>query len=308
MTWATEFLRDRNLRMKFAVPILKEPRLLVSGSLIIFFILFSSFAFAFTRTPTITPQVPALSSAGGFADVGGAPDSFSFVVFGDCHVGRSPETDAICRELVSRLNREKDVAFAVNVGDFADHGKKSAYEKYLRIISGLRIKVYHVPGNHDLAGDGYKYYKQMINDKYYYSFDHGNSHFVILNNAYARSFGAKQFAWLKQDLASTKKKHIFVFMHRPMFDPAEIFSGYVMSGREVIKELMRIFDKHGVDYVFAGHIHGYASSRRDSTFYVVSGGGGGPLHLPKDFGGFHHYVKISVEGDKVEDMIVRINE
>jgi 3',5'-cyclic AMP phosphodiesterase CpdA len=230
------------------------------------------------------------------------------VVFGDCHVGRSPETDAICKDLFRKLNREKGVAFAVNVGDFAERGKKEAYDRYLRIMAGAKIKIYHVPGNHDLSGGGYKYYKKNINGIYYYSFDHKNSHFIILNNAYGRSFDAKQFAWLKKDLAATKKRHIFVFMHRPTFDPGEIFGGYVMSGRERVKQLLKLFKQYHVNYVFAGHIHGYASSKRNGTVYVVSGGGGGPLHLPRDLGGFHHYVKIKVEGDEIFDKIVMVYE
>jgi hypothetical protein len=63
-----------------------------------------------------------------------------------------------------------------------------------------------------------------------------------------------------------------------------------------------------VNYVFAGHIHGYASSKRNGTVYIVSGGGGGPLHLPEDFGGFYHYVKIKVEGENIFDKIVRVYE
>jgi len=295
MIWGTEFMRNRNLRIKFAVPILS-------------FFLFSSSAFAFTQTPTLTPKAPSLSSSVDSAQEPVRPDFFSFVVFGDCHVGRSPETDGVCKDLIMALRREKDVAFAVNLGDFADHGKKEAYEKYLKMISGLNFKIYHVPGNHDLSGSGQRYYKRNIHNRYYYSFDHGNSHFIILNNAYGHSFDAEQLAWLKRDLAAGRWEHIFVFMHRPTFDPGEVFGGYVMSGRERVKQLLQLFNQYHVDYVFAGHIHGYASSKRDGTVYVVSGGGGGPLHLPRDFGGFYHYVKIKVEDERIFDKIVRVYE
>ncbi len=304
MIWATDKIQNskiksQNFNLKFKI------HLFFFCKIFLFVSLFGA-AFAFTQTPTLTPQAPSLLPSINSSEGLPGADSFSFVVFGDCHVGRSPEEDRVCRDLIMALGREKDVDFVVNLGDFADHGKKEAYEKYLKMVSGLGLKIYYVPGNHDLAGSGYKYYKKHIGQKYYYSFDHGNSHFIVLNNAYGHSFDAKQFAWLKEDLAATKKKHIFVFMHRPTFDPGEIFSGYAMSGREVVKRLLQLFSQHRVAYVFAGHIHGYASSKRNGTVYIVSGGGGGPLHLPRDFGGFHHYVKIKVEGGRIFDKIVKV--
>jgi len=277
---------------------------LKTGSRIIFCLLVffwcASGAFAFSRSPLLPSSAPS-------EDAGGK-DHFSFVVFGDCHVGSDAAgDDRVFKKLVKRLAGETDADFAVNLGDFAHHGRKAAYDKYFKEMSRLKAMVYHVPGNHDLAGDGYKRYLGRFKD-YYYSYDHKNAHFIILNNAYGHSFDAEQFAWLKQDLAGTDKEHVLVFMHRPVFDPGEIFSGYVMSGRQVTRELLRLFDKYGVDYVFAGHIHGYASSKRDGTFYVVSGGGGGPLHLPRDFGGYHHYVKIRVEDDRILERVVKIDE
>lgn len=263
-----------------------------------FLVLHFEFAFAFSQTPPATPETSA-SPAAKIATV----ESFSFVAFGDNRDG-----DMIFMDLIKKLNRKNDVDLAVNTGDFVSHGKESEYKKYLKMISGLNVKVYHVPGNHDLVENGYKYYKKYIRPEYYYSFDYKNSHFVILNNAFKESFNSKQFEWLKKDLAATKKENIFVFMHRPTFDPTEIYKGYVMSGRETVKELMKVFNRYKVDYVFAGHLHGYARAEREGVIYVVTGGAGAPLYLPKDFGGFYHYVKIKVEGDKITDEVLRIYE
>jgi predicted phosphodiesterase len=236
--------------------------------------------FAFSKVPDITPEtttklVPKVATV----------ESFSFVVFGDNRDG-----DMIFMDLIKKLNQKKDIAFVVNTGDF------------------LKFKLYHVPGNHDLVENGYKYYKKYIRPQYYYSFDYQNSHFVVLNNAFKQSFNAKQFNWLKEDLAATKKENIFVFMHRPTFDPTEIYKGYVMSGRETVKELMKVFKRYKVDYVFAGHLHGYARAEREGVIYVVTGGAGAPLYLPRDFGGFYHYVRIKVEGDNIKDEVLKTYE
>ncbi|MBU0672310.1 MAG: hypothetical protein KJ732_04690, partial [Candidatus Margulisbacteria bacterium] len=88
--------------------------------------------------------------------------------------------------------------------------------------------------------------------------------------------------------------------------PSEIYKNYVMSGREVTKQLMALFEKYQVDYVIAGHIHGYARAERRGIVYVVSGGAGAPLYLPADFGGFYHYVRIDVNGEMITDRTVKI--
>ena len=229
-----------------------------------------------------------------------ADNSFSFAVFGDNH-----NNEIVFGDLLKKVKQDKSVVFAINCGDFVYSGTKEEYLKYLKTITGLGIKVYNVPGNHDLAAGGWKNYEKYMGP-YYYSFDHGNSHFIVLNNAFKVSFGAGQFSWLKSDLANTKKEHIFVFMHRPTFDPTEIYAGYTMSGAKVVQELMQLFSKYKVDYVFAGPVHGYAREKRDGVTYIVTGGAGAPLHLPANFGGFNNYVKISVDGNKVMDRVVRL--
>jgi len=225
---------------------------------------------------------------------------FSFVVFGDPH-----NNDDVFVPLLKKISQEPDLAFAVNCGDLVAPNNEADFRHYLKTISAVNLKIYHVPGNHDLVGRGEVYFKKYIGDLYY-SFDYGNSHFIVLNNAFARYFNRAQFKWLKNDLANNHQRHTFVFLHRPTFDPSEIYADYMMSGREVVEELMGLFEKYKVDYVFAGHLHGYAKTTRNNVTYVITGGGGAPLYLPHDLGGFYHYIKINVAGDRVSDKIIRL--
>ena len=229
-----------------------------------------------------------------------AADKFSFAVFGDNRDG-----DEVFIDLINRLNSDPSLAFAVNTGDLVPYGREAEYKKYLAMTKKLNIKLYNVPGNHDLVAGGYKYYLKYIGP-YYYSMDYSNSHFIFLNNAFKESFDTEQFSWLKKNLEDTKQEHIFVFMHRPTFDPSEIYSGYVMSGRQVAEELIRLFERYKVNYVFAGHIHGYAKARRGSVNYVVTAGAGAPLYLPREIGGIFHYTKITVDGDEIIDEVKMI--
>ncbi|MFH1347803.1 MAG: metallophosphoesterase [Candidatus Margulisiibacteriota bacterium] len=285
MIWGEQIRNQKpEIRNKSQILISK----LVIGSLVIVSSFwFHNWSFALSQTPPQNhPNIPS-------------EESFSFVVFGDSHEGYETFD-----RLIKKVNKEKDLAFAVHLGDAIQYDGERNHEDYLKREAKLKLKVYHVPGNHDLAGKGYLAYRKLMGP-YYYSFDYKNSHFIVLNNAFPNSFDAKQFAWLKKDLAATDKENIFVFLHRPVFDASEIFSGYVMSGREVTEELMALFDKYKVDYVFAGHIHCYAKVKR-GTVYIVSGGAGGQLHLPRELGGFYHYVKIRVDGRNISDKVIRV--
>jgi calcineurin-like phosphoesterase family protein len=229
-----------------------------------------------------------------------AADKFSFAVFGDNQDG-----DKVFIDLIDRLNKDASLAFAVNNGDLTPYGKEAEYKKYLKMTKKLNIKLYNVPGNHDLVAGGGKYYLKYIGP-YYHSMDYANSHFIFLNNAFKDSFDKVQFNWLREDLENNKKEHVFVFMHRPTFDPNELYNGYVMSGRQVVEELMRLFERYNVNYVFAGHIHGYAKAKRGSITYIVTAGAGASLYLPREIGGIFHYIKITVDGDKILDEVKMI--
>ncbi|NQT30135.1 MAG: metallophosphoesterase [Candidatus Saganbacteria bacterium] len=258
--------------------------------LIISLLLLGQCCFGLSSPPEITSEVDPTSH------------TFSFAVFGDNRDG-----DDIFVDLIKKVNQDDSIAFCLSTGDFVSRGQESEYQKYLNTIKNLNVKVYHTPGNHDMVKYGYKYFKKYFGP-YHYSFDYQNSHFIVLNNAFGESFTAEQFNWLKKDLANAKSKNIFVFMHRPTFDPTEIYAGYVMSGKKTVEELMYLFGKYGVDYVFAGHLHGYARAKRDGVVYVVTAGGGAPLYLPRAFGGFYHYVKITVDKNKIRDEVVMLYE
>lgn len=233
-------------------------------------------------------------------------NKFSFVVFGDNH-----DNYEVFGQLINKVNQEPDLDFVVSTGDFLTYGKigqKTQYEKYLKTIKKFKVPLYQTMGNHDGAGSGYQYFSQYFGP-YYYSFDHENAHFIVLNNAFKVSFDKGQKAWLKADLAKNVNKPIFVFMHKPALDPTDsVFENYIMPGRQETQELIGLFNRYKVDYVIAGHIHGFARTKRDAVVYLLVGGAGGPLHLPREIGGFFHYVKFIVNGDKIKDEVKMIYE
>jgi hypothetical protein len=71
-------------------------------------------------------------------------------------------------------------------------------------------------------------------------------------------------------------------------------------------EFMSLMEKHGVAYVFAGHIHAYAEETRNGVHYVITGGAGAPLYAAEHPQAFYHYVRVTVNGTDVSTEVVRV--
>ena len=57
---------------------------------------------------------------------------------------------------------------------------------------------------------------------------------------------------------------------------------------------------HLIRGVFSGHEHLYSYQERDGIRYYTSGGAGAPLYAAPERGGFHHFLRVSVNGTHVE--------
>lgn len=229
--------------------------------------------------------------------------SFSFLAFGD-----NQGFNDTFKLLLDKASKEKNIAFAVHVGDSIPYGKDSEYKSYIKLINKYPgLKIYQVMGNHDAVNGGWRRFSKYFGPSYY-SFDYENAHFVILNNSFKGFFDEKQINWLKQDLASTDKPLKFVFFHKPVFDASGLYTDHIMDSRRMSERMIEIFKRYKVNYVVCGHIHGYAKAVRDGVTYIVSAGGGGRLYLPPAFGGLYHYVRFDIDGDKISDRVIPVYE
>ena len=225
---------------------------------------------------------------------------FSFAVFGDNRDG-----DQAFKDIIKSINSDKDIKFAVNTGDLTPNGRASEYDKYWKMCGACRVKIYDTIGNHDLGffNAGSNIFKEKYGETYYY-FDNDRARFVVLDNARSKGMGRKQFTWLK-DVLDTKRTK-FVFIHKPIFDPTGSYPNYIMTPKDENEALNKLLIREEVRYVFAGHIHGYGREERDGIVYIVTAGGGALLYLPAFNGGFYHYVKVTVDGSKITDKVVKV--
>ena len=91
----------------------------------------------------------------------------------------------------------------------------------------------------------------------FYSFDYGPAHITVLSNASSgKADDPKVAEWVAQDLKATKQPWKFVCFHAP---PFQITTSHYGDQRS--RKLAPIFEAHGVDVVFAGHVHNYQRSK-----------------------------------------------
>jgi 3',5'-cyclic AMP phosphodiesterase CpdA len=140
----------------------------------------------------------------------------------------------------------------------------------------------------------------------YYSFDFGPAHFVALDTEHAfldPALRAEQLSWLRADLAATTRPWKIVFFHRPPYDSGPHHAPVL----DVRQAFGPVFEELGVQLVLSGHEHIYErtvpwqqSGGPGAPVYVVTGGGGGPLHQAGRAAftavarAAHHYVRATV--------------
>jgi 3',5'-cyclic AMP phosphodiesterase CpdA len=238
---------------------------------------------------------------------------FSFVVIGDSRSG-----DDTYRKLVSMI-MERKPDFVVNTGDvIATPGSKREWMKFWEMSQPMTVPYFLTVGNHDAHPKmprSEKIYKEQVDlpgNELYYSFTAGNSLFIVLDSCLddqEKRITGEQRTWLEGVLTNSRQKHKFVFLHHPLY--TDLGKGHhahdsldkYPDGRDSLEALLAKFK---VNAVFAGHEHYYQRRTVDNIVHVITGGGGAPVYDREQDGGFFHFVRVTVDGDKVGGEVVDI--
>jgi acid phosphatase type 7 len=96
----------------------------------------------------------------------------------------------------------------------------------------------------------------------YYSFDHANVHFVVLDSYETdRSVGAPMYTWLESDLQATSSDWVVAVWHHPPYSKGSHNSDKETELVEMRKNYLPLLDKYSVDLVLSGHSHAYERSK-----------------------------------------------
>ncbi|MBI5234162.1 MAG: metallophosphoesterase [Deltaproteobacteria bacterium] len=243
------------------------------------------------------------------ADLEKITSSFTFAVIGDNRSG-----DDVYKNIISMV-MERKPAFVVNVGDMIIHpGNLSEWENFWRLSGPITAPYFLTVGNHDVnnkaSEDIYRQQVDLPGNELYYSFTSGNSIFIVLDTYFTgqnKKITAGQYAWLEKVLETTDKRHKFVFLHHPLYPDRLSFSGSLDAYPVERDRLRKLFVKHGVDTVFAGHLHLYHRKTFDGMPQIITGGAGATLIADDENGGFSHFILMTVEGEKVRGEVIDID-
>ncbi|MEO6462438.1 MAG: metallophosphoesterase, partial [Candidatus Eisenbacteria bacterium] len=105
----------------------------------------------------------------------------------------------------------------------------------------------------------------------WYSFDHGNIHFVVLDSEVSsRDPGSPMLTWLAADLAATNRTWVIAFWHHPPYSRGSHDSDSDTRMSEMRENVMPILESYGVDLVLGGHSHSYERSFMIDGHYGLS--------------------------------------
>ena len=231
-------------------------------------------------------------------------DGFSFAFLTDIHV--QPEKNAVegflqAIDTINKLNPD----FVITGGDLVmdalnqTYGRAdSLYTLYKEVSSELNMPVYNAVGNHEVYGwhrdeegieshpeFGKKMFEKKMGDRFY-SFDHKNWHFIILDAIYRSEEGhyigkidQEQIEWLKTDLEKTDKQTpIAITVHIPFItSQAQLRQGALAANSEggVITnslEVLGMFWEYNLKLVLQGHLHFNEDLFVGNKVHFITGG------------------------------------
>ena len=178
--------------------------------------------------------------------------------------------------------RNTDAQLFACMGDLVDNGEDRL--QWTEFFGGVKemqrsIPMAPVMGNHETYNRDWKvrlpeaylhYFDTPKNgskefDRYYYSFDYGDVHYIVLCtqqkeiDAFKSGLLAEQLAWMRRDLKAHRRRWNVVLIHKDVLQ-------YRINGRPEREEgideengrvWMPVFDELAIDVVFSAHLHTY---------------------------------------------------
>ena len=219
---------------------------------------------------------------------------FTFAVIADTHL--NPEearsgspwrsnalANARARWAVAALNADAP-DFVIHLGDMvhpvpAQAAYGEAADRFREIFGHLDAPLHVLPGNHDIgdkpadwmpaevvAAPALDVYRRTFGDLWH-AFDRDGCRFILHCNPILGTGLPEddaQWDWLEAELAGAGGKRVFFLTHYPLFltdpDEPEHYDNLAPEPRERLRRLLIV---HGVEAVFAGHVHTIFHTRLD---------------------------------------------
>jgi hypothetical protein len=228
-------------------------------------------------------------------------ESFRFSVLADSrgYTGEEYDSPEYFRGILEALKKVGTGKFMITPGDMdPPSGVRWSIDKYL----GKDFIWYPVLGNHEEETSNDMTYLRKYNngdklpnivnngpkgsEETMYSFDFGNSHFVVLNEYYDGNSDVAAdgdineyvYKWLQNDLEKTNATNVFVFGHEPAFVQPDQYSGRLRHNGDSLGKYRKnrdrfwnLLEKENVIAYFCGHTHNYSSILINNVWQIDAG-------------------------------------
>ncbi|MCX6309319.1 MAG: metallophosphoesterase [Bacteroidia bacterium] len=241
-----------------------------------------------------------------------AETAVSFYSYGDTRTYPAIH-DAVAQKMMNEIKLDpKSQTLVLMNGDLVQYGSTETswtsefFDPQYTNIQELLANVPYLStmGNHEGQGllfGKYFPYPEYASGRFYYSFDYGPVHFAVIDQYTDYSPGSAQYAWLENDLASSKKSWKMIMDHEPGWTAFPVSGGH---GNNTIVQtyIQPLCLKYGVSFVFSGHDHYYSRANVNNVIHITTGGGGAPLYIPADgrenvviYDKSNHFCKIEID-------------
>jgi 3',5'-cyclic AMP phosphodiesterase CpdA len=230
-------------------------------------------------------------------------DEFKFVFMTDIHLTQQKDAVPGFMQAINTINGLHP-DFVITGGDLIMDALQerysaadSLYALYTSTAKNLTMPLYNTMGNHEIYGImrigkadtlnpeyGEKMFEKKLG-KSYYSFNHKNSKFIVLNSiedtgkkSYIGKIDDAQMAWIKDELKETDKiTPIVVITHIPFITAnTQKYVGTTVpnDSSAVIyngKEVLDLFKGYNLKLVLQGHLHTIEDIFIDGIHFVTGG-------------------------------------
>ena len=224
--------------------------------------------------------------------------SFTFAFFTDVHI--EPEMDAPQgTALAMEAINSSDAEFAICGGDHVFDALKAhkeriieQYQLYAEAETAMRLPVWHVLGNHDVAGletgmsshdviFGKAMFEKVFNTPTYYSFQHKGVNFIVLDSIIIKGrdwfpgIDIDQAAWLERVLQATANMPSIIISHVPF---STSMATYAPGSNNKVYDpivnsdvMIPILEQYNVIALLQGHTHIVENVNRHGIQYLTGG-------------------------------------
>ena len=233
---------------------------------------------------------------------GGQPSEagaeFDFVVVSDVEAANSPKYASLkyFPGVSDAIRKEGKGAFLVAAGDISP---PAIMDAMLRDACGEDYLWYPVVGNHDTRKKHLAWIREHVKnlpgpvrrgpknaELTTYAFNHGDSHFIILNIYYSGLSDSEDWSdicpslydWLERDLRENKGKRIFVFGHEPLAAVPDADNGVVNHVRTNLgrhpknaNRFWQLLREHRVAAYVCGHTDTFSWAKLNGVWQVSDG-------------------------------------